>query len=65
MSTCIGKHCYDLITKDKILYYIRSNITHNLDEDSSEIELSRMADYVFKTIKNKSGVDEILLQPGT
>ncbi len=65
MSTCIGKHCYDLITKDKILYYIRSNITHNLDEDSSEIDLTLISDYVFKTIKNRSGVDEILLQPRT
>lgn len=63
MSICIGKHCYDLITKDKILYYIRSNITYNLDEDSSEHELTLMSDYVFKTIKNRSGVDEILLQP--
>ena len=63
MSTCIGKHCYDLITKDKILYYIRSNIAHNLDEDSSEFQLTLMSDYVFKTIKNMSGVDEILLCP--
>jgi|SaaInlStandDraft_7_1057024.scaffolds.fasta_scaffold573730_2 hypothetical protein len=65
MPTCIGKYCYDLITKDKILYYIRSNITHNLDEDSSEHDLTRMSDYVFNTIKNRSGVDEILLQPKT
>ena len=48
-----------------MLYYIRSNITHGLGENSSEHELTQMADYVFKTIKNKSGVDEILLQPGT
>jgi hypothetical protein len=65
MSICIGKHCYDLITKNKMLYYIRSNITHGLGENSSEHELTQMADYVFKPIKNKSGVDEILLQPGT
>jgi hypothetical protein len=57
MSVCIGNNCYDKITKNATVYYIKCSQTV---DNNNESELTNAAEFVFDIVKHKYGVDEMI-----
>ncbi len=65
MSICINNNCYEQITTDDAMYFIRSLVYSNeLNEKTDPIKLTQISDFVFDIVKDRRGiVHELMKRP--
>jgi len=61
MSVCVGVNCYEQVTKNNILYFIRSDVyTRNkITEETKSSMLMQMSDFAFNIVKSAYGTHEL------